>query len=73
MKSYAKFISKDFFLEMFKFLLTFFIDIITPFISSTQTACDVMCVQYVIHYFLYSLQKKIYFFSIVFFCKPSFY
>ena len=73
MKSYAKFISKDFFLEMFKFLLTFFIDIITPVISSTQTACDVMCVQYVIHYFLYSLQKKIYFFSIVFFCKPSFY
>ena len=27
---------------MFKFLLTFFIDIITPVISSTQIACDVM-------------------------------
>ena len=29
---------------MFKVLLTFFIDIITPVISSTQIACDVMCV-----------------------------
>ena len=26
---------------MFKFLLTFFIDIITPVISSTQIACDI--------------------------------
>ena len=37
------------FFKMFKFLLTFFIDIITPFISSTQIACDVMCVQHFIH------------------------
>ena len=34
---------------MFKFLLIFFIDIITPVISSSQIACDVMCVQHVIH------------------------
>ena len=33
---------------MFKFLLIFFIDIITPLISSTQIACDVICVQHVI-------------------------
>ena len=35
--------------RMFKFLLTFFIDIITPIISSTQITCDVMCVQGVIY------------------------
>ena len=34
---------------MLKFLLTFFIDIITPVIPSTQIVCDVMCVQYLIH------------------------
>ena len=34
---------------MFKLLLTFFMNIITPVISSTQIACDVMCVQHVIH------------------------
>ena len=34
---------------MFKFLLTFSIDIITPVISSTQIGCDVMCEQHVIH------------------------
>ena len=34
---------------MFKFLSTFFIDIITLVISSTQIACDVMYVQHVIH------------------------
>ena len=28
---------------MFKFLLTFFRDIITPVDSSTQIACDAMC------------------------------
>ena len=33
---------------MFKFLLMFFIDIITPVISSTQIACDVLFVQHVI-------------------------
>ena len=33
---------------MFKILLTFFIDIITPVVSSTQIACDVMCLQHVI-------------------------
>ena len=34
---------------MFKFLSTFFIDIITLVISSTKIACDVMYVQHVIH------------------------
>ena len=34
---------------MSKLLLTFFIDIITPVISSTHIACDVMFVQHVIH------------------------
>ena len=34
---------------MLKLLLTFFIDITTPIISSTQIACDVMRVQHVIH------------------------
>ena len=33
---------------MIKILLTFFIDIITPVVSSTQIACDVMCLQHVI-------------------------
>ena len=30
---------------MFEFLLIFFTNIIIPFISSTQIACDVMCAQ----------------------------
>ena len=56
---------------MFKFLLSFFIDIIIPVISPTQISCDVMCVQHVIHKFLHSLQKKFFFFSIKnFFCRP---
>ena len=49
MKNYAKFIKNKYFFKMFKFLLAFSIDIITPVISSTQIACDVMCVQHVIH------------------------
>ena len=48
MKNYAKLIKKTFF-KMLKFLLTFFIDTITPVIPSTQIACDVTCVQHVIH------------------------
>ena len=32
---------------MFSLLLIFFIDTIISVISSTQIACDVMCVQYV--------------------------
>ena len=36
-------LDKKFFFKMFKFLLTFPIDIITPVILSTQIACDVMC------------------------------
>ena len=48
MKNYAEFIEKNYFFKMFKFLLTFFIDIITPSISSTQNACDVKCAQQVI-------------------------
>ena len=39
---------KNYFFKMFKFLLTFFIDIIIPVNSSTQIVCDVMCVQHVI-------------------------
>ena len=50
---------------MFKFLLTIFIDIITPVILFTHIACEVMCVQHVIQWFLHSLQKKI-----CFFCRP---
>ena len=35
---------------MYTFLLIFFIDSITPVISTTQIACDAaMCVQYVIN------------------------
>ena len=49
MKNYTKFIKKLFFQNVFKFLLTYFIDIIIPVISSTQIVCDVMCVQHVIH------------------------
>ena len=41
--------NKNYFFKMFKFLLTFFIDIIIPVISSTQIACDVMYVQNVIY------------------------
>ena len=40
---------KNYFFKMFKFLLTFCIDIIISVISSTQIACDVICVQHVIH------------------------
>ena len=42
-------LDKKFFFKMLKFLFTFLIDIITPVILSTQIACDVMCVQHVIH------------------------
>ena len=41
--------NKNYFFKMFRFLLTFFIDIIIPVISSTQITCDVMCVQNVIY------------------------
>ena len=40
---------KNYFFKMFKFLLTFCIDIIISVVSSTQIACDVICVQHVIH------------------------
>ena len=43
MKNYVKFISKNYFLV---FLIFFIVSIISV-ISSTQIACDVMCVQYV--------------------------
>ena len=42
----AKFIKK---LLFQKSLLTFFINIITPVVLSTQIACDAICVQHVIH------------------------
>ena len=68
-EKWYKIYEKIIFSKCFKFLWTYFIDIITPVISSTQIACDVMCVQHIIHKFLHSLQKKIYFFSIwSFFC-----
>ena len=38
---------------MFKFLLIFFIDIITHVISSTQIACDVMYAEHAIQYFFH--------------------
>ena len=65
MKNYAKF-KKNYFFKMFKFLLTFFIDLITPVISSTQIACDVMCVQHVI-----KKLKNLIFTVNSFFCRPS--
>ena len=37
------------FSKRFKFLLAYFIDIIIPVISSNQIACDVICVEHVIH------------------------
>ena len=48
MKNYANFILKKHFFKMFKFLLIFYVDIITPVTSSTQIACDVICAQHVI-------------------------
>ena len=48
MKNYVKFLLKNYFFKVFKFLLIFFIDIIPPVILSTQVACDVMCVKHVI-------------------------
>ena len=46
MRNYGKFILKTYFFKMFLLLLIFVIDVISV-ISSTQIACDVMCVQYV--------------------------
>ena len=48
MKNYVKFILKNLFFQNVLVLLIFFIDIITPVISPTRIACDVMCVQHVI-------------------------
>ena len=70
MKDYVNFIKK-FFFQNVKFLLIFFIDIITPVISSTQIACYVMCVQNVIaHRVLQSTEKKLFSSTMSFFCKP---
>ena len=55
-------LKKNYFFKMFKFLLTIFIDIITPVILFTHIACEVMCVQHVIQWFLHSLQKMFFFF-----------
>ena len=49
MKNYAKSILKNYFFKMFKFLSTFFKDIIAPIVLSTQIACEVMWAQHVIH------------------------
>ena len=48
MKSYAKSTNKAFFSKYLSFYW-FLTNVITPVISSTQIACDVMCVQHVIH------------------------
>ena len=55
---------------MFKFLLTFFVDIITPVILSTQIACDVTRAKYVVQQFLHSLQKTLFSSINDFFCRP---
>ena len=60
MKSSGKFIWKNYFFKIFKFLLILLIDIFTPVISSTQIAFEVMCVQHVI--FTYSTERKTIFF-----------
>ena len=48
MKNYVKFILKNYFLKMFLLLFILFIDTMTSAISSTKTACDAICVQYVL-------------------------
>ena len=50
---------------MFKFLLIFFIDIITSVISSTQIACDTICVQHLILYFFIFFSMKCFFLYIM--------
>ena len=47
MKNYVKFILETYFFKMSSLLLIFFIDTIISLVSSTQIACDVMCVQFV--------------------------
>ena len=49
MKNQAKFIEKKLFFQNILVFIDLFIGIITPVISSTQVACDAMCVQHVIH------------------------
>ena len=52
---------------MFEFLLIFFIDIITPVISSTRIASDVMCVQHeFINFYIVYRKKTIFFYKGVF-------
>ena len=46
MKNYVKFISKNYFFKIVTFFLSF-LQLPLYVISSTQIACDVMCVQYV--------------------------
>ena len=48
MNNYVKFILKKLFIQNVLVLFIFVIDIITSVISSTQIACDVMCVRHVI-------------------------
>ena len=47
MRNYVKNFLKIYIFKMFSLLLIFFIDTIISVISSTEIACDVMCVQYV--------------------------
>ena len=51
--------------------MIFFIDVMTPFISSTHIACDAICV-HVIQYFLHSLRKKLFFSIAIFFYNEFF-
>ena len=67
MENYVKFLKKLFFQNVLVFII-FFIDTITPVVSSTQIACDAMCVQHVIQSFLHSQQKK----NTIFFLKEFF-
>ena len=48
MKNYVSFLKKVIFFKMFDLFKFFFVDIISPVISSTQIACDAMCEQFVI-------------------------
>ena len=51
---------KKLFFQNVSAFIDFFIDINTPTISSIQTVCDVMCVQYVIRNFYIVYSKKIF-------------
>ena len=63
---------KNIFFQNVLVFIIFFIDIITPTITYTQFACDIMCVKYVIQLFLHSVQKKTFFSIKSLVCRPWF-